>query len=77
MSGLLTGLNSSGQWYGFFEAELGLRLLSKIHPKIHPKFLPYIGVHYEQEVGNTADFAREEGEDVYSTLWIIGFRAWY
>ncbi|WHI51813.1 copper resistance protein B [Microbulbifer sp. MLAF003] len=63
----------AGSGTGLSQAELGLRLLYEIHPK----FSPYVGVHHEREVGNAADFAREEGEKVYTTVWVIGIRAWF
>ncbi|WP_444937171.1 copper resistance protein B [Microbulbifer sp. JMSA004] len=62
-----------GSGSGLSEAEVGFRLMYEVTRK----FSPYIGVHYEREVGNAADFAREEGEDVDSTVWVLGFRAWF
>ncbi|MCO1335559.1 copper resistance protein B [Microbulbifer sp. OS29] len=64
---------TQGSGSGLSELEIGLRLMYEITKK----FSPYIGVHYEREIGNAADFAREEGEDVDSTVWVLGFRAWF
>ncbi|WP_444887248.1 copper resistance protein B [Microbulbifer sp. JMSA008] len=63
----------AGSGSGLSQIEIGLRLLYEIHPK----FSPYVGVHHERVVGNAADFAREEGEKVYSTVWVVGFRVWF
>ncbi|WHI51812.1 copper resistance protein B [Microbulbifer sp. MLAF003] len=57
---------------GLSEIEIGVRL----RYEIHPKFSPYIGIHQYRNTGNTADFEREEGEMVYDTVWVLGFRAW-
>ncbi|WP_299588003.1 copper resistance protein B [uncultured Microbulbifer sp.] len=62
-----------GTGSGLSELELGIRLFYKVSPK----FSPYAGVHYSREIGNSADFAREEGEDVGLTVWALGFRAWF
>ncbi|WP_444942886.1 copper resistance protein B [Microbulbifer sp. ZKSA006] len=62
-----------GSGSGLSEVEVGLRLLYEVSKN----FSPYLGVHYEREVGNAADFAREEGGDVDSTVWVLGFRAWF
>ena len=35
---------------------------------------PYIGVHYERSFGDTADFARDEGEDAGALFFTIGTR---
>jgi copper resistance protein B len=48
---------SSGS--GINSAELGLRLSYDV---IDRSFSPYIGITYERKFGQTADYAREEGE---------------
>ncbi len=48
---------SSGS--GINSAELGLRLSYDV---IDRSFSPYIGISYERKFGQTADYAREEGE---------------
>lgn len=35
---------------------------------------PYLGVHYERVFGETADLARDEGEDVDSLFFVVGAR---
>ncbi|MFC6673780.1 copper resistance protein B [Marinobacterium aestuariivivens] len=58
---------------GLGTAELGVRL----RYELHRKFAPYIGVHWEKKFGDTADFAREEGEDIESTTYLLGVTAWF
>jgi copper resistance protein B len=53
--------------------ELGLRL----RYEIVREFAPYIGVSWERKVGKTADFARDEGEDVDSLAFVTGIRFWF
>ncbi len=58
---------------GLSDLEAGLRL----RYEFTRQFAPYIGVHYEKKFGNTADFARDNGEEVSFTSWVIGVRAWF
>lgn len=58
---------------GLSKGELGLRL----RYEIRREFAPYIGVAYERAFGDTADFVRAHGEDVESTRFIVGLRAWF
>lgn len=58
---------------GFSDLELGLRL----RYEVTRKFTPYIGINWERKYGNTADFARQEGEAREETEFIIGLRAWF
>ncbi|GGO76585.1 hypothetical protein GCM10011348_04140 [Marinobacterium nitratireducens] len=58
---------------GLSTAELGLRL----RYELHRKFAPYVGVNWEKKFGDTADFARDEGEDTESTAWVLGVSAWF
>ncbi|WP_243638420.1 copper resistance protein B [Shewanella frigidimarina] len=32
---------------------------------------------WRQKLGNTADYARSEGEDPQETQFVIGFSAWF
>ncbi|MES9848891.1 MAG: copper resistance protein B, partial [Candidatus Thiodiazotropha sp.] len=41
------------------------------------EFAPYIGVNWSKRFGDTADYAREEGEDISDLQWLVGVRAWY
>ena len=58
---------------GLSSAELGLRL----RYEIRREFAPYVGVSYERSFGDTAEFARAHGEDVESTRFVVGLRAWF
>ena len=56
---------------GFSGAEFGLRLSYDLIDRV---VAPYIGVVYERKLGNTADFAKEEGEDYEATFVVAGLR---
>ena len=56
---------------GFSTAEVGLRLSYDI---LDRALSPYIGVVWERKFGETADFAREEGEDTEAWLIAIGIK---
>ncbi|MCE2510562.1 MAG: copper resistance protein B [Alphaproteobacteria bacterium] len=58
---------------GLSEVEAGLRLRYEIERKA----APYIGVSWNRKVGDTADFARDEGEDVESVSFVAGFQLWF
>ncbi len=52
---------------------MGLRL----RYELNRKFTPYLGVQWERKFGNTADYARNEGEDIESTAFVLGISAWF
>ncbi|MEO8248087.1 MAG: copper resistance protein B [Burkholderiales bacterium] len=58
---------------GFSEAEFGLRL----RYEVTRKFAPYVGVTWGRKFGNTADMARQAGEDVGETRFVLGLRLWF
>lgn len=58
---------------GLSDAELALRL----RYEFKREFAPYVGVVWSRKIGDTADFARAEGEDVEDTRFIVGLRAWF
>lgn len=58
---------------GLTDVELGLRL----RYEFVREFAPYIGVSWERAIGKTADFAREEGEDVDALSFVAGVRFWF
>ncbi|MET0532726.1 MAG: copper resistance protein B [Steroidobacter sp.] len=58
---------------GLSDAEIGLRL----RYEIRREFAPYIGLHWERKFGQTATFAREDGEDSDDLLVVAGLRAWF
>ncbi len=53
--------------------EAGLRL----RYEIRREFSPYFGVNWQKLYGQSADYAREEGEDVDKLQFVIGVRAWF
>ncbi|HYD89472.1 MAG TPA: copper resistance protein B [Vitreimonas sp.] len=55
---------------GFTEAGLGLRL----RYDITRTFSPYVGVSYETSLGDTADYATADSEDVAATQVVVGVR---
>jgi len=51
--------------------ELGARLSYDLVDRL---IAPYIGVHYERVFGETADLARDDGEDVDAVYFVAGVR---
>jgi copper resistance protein B len=66
-------VRADGIGAGLDRAELGLRL----RYELARTFAPYIGVSHEQRTGHGAAFARAEGEDVATTRFVAGVRAWF
>ena len=58
---------------GLSDGSLGLRL----RYEVTRQFAPYIGVEYSSKFGKTADFARDENEDVSDTQLLFGISAWF
>tara|TARA_Y100001936_G_scaffold189679_2_gene188273 strand:- start:21067 stop:21792 length:726 start_codon:yes stop_codon:yes gene_type:complete len=58
---------------GLSDIETGLRL----RYEIRREFAPYIGVSWSKSFGNTANFAREDGEGTNDIQWVIGIRTWF
>jgi copper resistance protein B len=58
---------------GVSDVSAGLRL----RYEIIREFAPYIGVDWRKKFGNTADYARNEGDDTQETQLVIGFKAWF
>ena len=71
----LYGKNDSdtGVGSGFSDVEAGLRL----RYEICREFAPYVGVNWTRLYGNTADYAREEGEDTDDAQLVFGVRIWF
>lgn len=63
-----TGIGS-----GISDIGLGLRL----RYEVAREFAPYIGFNWERKVGQTADFAREDGEDTNDLAGVIGVRLFF
>ena len=64
---------ATGTGSGLSDTELGLRL----RYEIRREFAPYIGMNWVKKYGNTADFARDEGEDTDDVQFVAGVRAWF
>jgi copper resistance protein B len=58
---------------GLNDIELGLRLRYEIVREL----APYVGVNWEHSFGETADLAREEGEDDDALSLVLGIRFWF
>ena len=58
---------------GLSNAELGLRLRYEITRKL----APYVGVSYDAKSGQTARYARDDGEDPTTTSFVAGVRIWF
>lgn len=58
---------------GLSAMELGLRL----RYEVRREFAPYIGVNWTKKFGQTADFARDEGEDTSDVQFVLGIRSWF
>lgn len=62
-----------GAYAGFTGWEAGLRL----RYEFHRKFAPYIGVSWEQALGETADQVEKAGGDPDTLLVVAGVRLWF
>ena len=62
-----------GTGSGLSDLEAGLRLRYEIRREI----APYVGVNWSKKFGESADFARHEGEGSDDWQWVIGLRAWF
>lgn len=58
---------------GLNDLELGLRL----RYEIVREFAPYVGISWERKLGETAQMARHEGEDVDAFALLVGVRFWF
>src|SRR5690625_3053187 len=58
---------------GFNDVKLGFRL----RYEIAREFAPYIGISWNRKLGETADFARAEGEDASVFGVVGGVRIWF
>jgi copper resistance protein B len=56
---------------GFSSAEVGLRLSYDVYDRL---LSPYVGMVWERKFGNTADFAREDGEDIEAWFIAVGVK---
>ncbi len=49
----------------------------RLRYEIRRRFAPYVGVSWFQRFGETADFARSEGQDVAELAFLAGVRIWF
>lgn len=64
---------ANGIGSGLSEATVGVRL----RYEFSRQFAPYVGVEWSRKFGQTADFARDEGERVRDTRLVAGVRLWF
>ena len=71
----LNGKNDSetGTGSGLSDIEAGVRL----RYEVRREFAPYVGVNWTKLYGKTADFARDEGEDVEDVQLVFGISFWF
>ena len=58
---------------GFNDVQLGFRL----RYEIKREFAPYVGISWNRKLGETADFARAEGEEAGTFGLVAGLRTWF
>ncbi len=58
---------------GLSTVEVGLRL----RYEAIRRFAPYLGIVRERAFGQTADYRRDQGEDIDDTRFVAGFRIWF
>jgi len=63
----------TGVGAGLSDIELGLRL----RYEIEREFAPYIGINWERKIGETANFAKAEGEDDNVFSIVVGLRIFF
>ena len=61
-----------GVGHGVNKVELGGRL----RYEFMREFAPYVGFSWERKLGETADMAEEEGEDIEAVRFVAGLRFW-
>lgn len=49
----------------------------RLRYEIRPELAPYLGVHWQRKYGNTAEFARAQGEPDSDRQWVLGVRFWF
>ena len=63
----------NGVGSGLSDVELGLRLRYELRREL----APYVGVSWDRRFGDTARFARAEGEDTGGFSFVAGLRVWF
>jgi len=62
-----------GAGRGFNDVELGLRL----RYEMRREFAPYVGISWLRKLGDSEDFARDEGAQVDDLSLVAGLRLWF
>ncbi len=62
-----------GVGQGINDIVLGLRL----RYEIRREFAPYVGLSWSRKLGETADLAKAEGEDIDAFSLVIGIKVWF
>lgn len=60
-----------GRGQGINDVEIGLRLRYEL---VDRSVAPYVGVHWERKLGETAELARDDGEDTDDLRLVTGLR---
>lgn len=63
----------TGTGSGLSDIKTGMRL----RYEIRREFAPYIGINYSKNVGNSATYAKNNGEAISDTELVIGLRVWF
>jgi len=64
---------ATGTGSGLSDSQIGLRL----RYEVTREFAPYVGINWNKKYGNTATYAKDEGEKVDSSQLVVGVRAWF
>ncbi len=73
LNGAFSEISAIGIGKGLNGVEAGLRL----RYEFRREFAPYVGVSRRRLHGDTADFARDDGEPTSVTSFVVGFRMWF
>jgi len=58
---------------GINDIELGARL----RYEIRREFAPYVGISWSRKIGETADLAEDDGDDIDETSFVVGVKVWF
>lgn len=58
---------------GLTDSQVGLRL----RYEIRREFAPYIGINWNKKYGDTASFAKIDGEKASDAQFVVGIRSWF
>ena len=64
---------ATGTGSGLSDMSLGVRLMYGLPGRV----TPYVGVVWDHSFGNTADFAKAEGDGNESTRFKLGIQGWF